>query len=82
MDASASASASGPSGPPQTQTQAQPRVALTPADVRKLMDAALRMQRAGQTAHPKYAQIVALLRQYHSQRSAGQQPQPQAGALY
>ncbi|GMF32419.1 unnamed protein product [Phytophthora lilii] len=33
------------------------------------MDAAMRMQRAGQTTHPKYAQIVALLRQYHHQRN-------------
>ncbi|KAG6617398.1 chromatin structure-remodeling complex subunit snf21-like protein [Phytophthora cinnamomi] len=61
---------------------AAPRVTLTPADVKKLMDAALRMQRAGQKHHPKYQQIVALLRQYqqqHRQRQAQmQQLQPQA----
>ncbi|KAL4106250.1 hypothetical protein PRIC1_004302 [Phytophthora ramorum] len=45
-------------------TSAASRVTLTPADVKKLMDAALRMQRAGQKHHPKYQQIVALLRQY------------------
>ncbi|CAI5742810.1 unnamed protein product [Hyaloperonospora brassicae] len=49
-----------------------PRVALTPADVKKLMDVALRMQRAGQKSHPKYQQIVALLREYQRQR----QPPP------
>lgn len=47
-------------------------VQLTPTDVKKLMDAALRMQRANQTGHPKYAQIVSLLRQYHQQRQEQQ----------
>ncbi|KAI9910904.1 hypothetical protein PsorP6_010837 [Peronosclerospora sorghi] len=40
------------------------RVTLSSADVKKLMDAALRMQRTGQKNHPKYHQIVTLLRQY------------------
>lgn len=48
-------------------------VQLTAADVKKLMDAALRMQRANQTTHPKYAQIVSLLRQYHQKRQEQQQ---------
>ncbi|CAI5705893.1 unnamed protein product [Peronospora effusa] len=41
---------------------------LSLADVKKLMDAALRMQRAGEKNHPKYQQIVALLRHYQQQR--------------
>ncbi|ETL48775.1 hypothetical protein L916_01660 [Phytophthora nicotianae] len=52
---------------------AAPRVTLTPADVKKLMDAALRMQRAGQKIHPKYQQIVTILRQYQQQHRARQQ---------
>ncbi|KAE8881411.1 Chromatin structure-remodeling complex subunit [Phytophthora fragariae] len=59
---------------------AAPRVTLTPADVKKLMDAALRMQRVGQKHHPKYQQIVALLRQYqqqHRQRQLQMQLQTQ-----
>ncbi|TYZ66168.1 hypothetical protein PybrP1_006751 [[Pythium] brassicae (nom. inval.)] len=69
--ASAGAPAAAPSasGPKMVQ--------LTAADVKKLMDAALRMQRANQTAHPKYAQIVSLLRQFHQRRQA--QAQAQAG---
>ncbi|KAG7392380.1 hypothetical protein PHYPSEUDO_000788 [Phytophthora pseudosyringae] len=56
---------------------AAPRVTLTPADAKKLMDAALRMQRAGQKNHPKYQQILALLRQYQVQHHARQQLQLQ-----
>nr|CCA19972.1 PREDICTED: similar to SWI/SNFrelated matrixassociated actindependent regulator of chromatin a2 isoform b isoform 10 putative [Albugo laibachii Nc14] len=44
------------------------RKAITSADVKRLMDMALHMQRENQTNHPKYAQIVALLRQYHQQQ--------------
>ncbi|KAG2995515.1 hypothetical protein JG687_00014961 [Phytophthora cactorum] len=54
---------------------AAPRVTLTPADVKKLMDAALRMQRAGQKNHPKYQQIVTLLRQYQQHHARQQQMQ-------
>ncbi|KAG6950013.1 hypothetical protein JG688_00014370 [Phytophthora aleatoria] len=56
-------------------TLAAPRVTLTPADVKKLMDAALRMQRAGQKNHPKYQQIVTLLRQYQQHHARQQQMQ-------
>ncbi|KAL3657694.1 hypothetical protein V7S43_017269 [Phytophthora oleae] len=60
---------------------AAPRMTLTPADVKKLMDAALRMQREGHKNHPKYQQIVALLRQYQQQHRARQlQAQAQAQA--
>lgn len=41
---------------------------ITSADVKRLMDMALHMQRENQTNHPKYAQIVTLLRQYHQQQ--------------
>ncbi|POM72495.1 Chromatin structure-remodeling complex subunit snf21-like protein, partial [Phytophthora palmivora] len=49
-----------------------PRVTLSSADVKKLMDVAMRMQRAGQKSHPKYQQIVALLRQYQQQQQQTQ----------
>jgi ATP-dependent helicase STH1/SNF2 len=45
-----------------------PRVALTPADAKKLMDVAMHMQRLGQKGHPKYQQIVLLLKQYQQQQ--------------
>lgn len=68
--AGSNATATGtPSAPPAAAKMVQ----LTPSDVKKLMDAALRMQRANQTGHPKYAQIVSLLRQYHQQRQEQQQ---------
>ncbi|OWZ23393.1 Chromatin structure-remodeling complex subunit snf21 [Phytophthora megakarya] len=56
---------------------AAPRTTLTPADVKKLMDAALRLQRSGQTSHPKYQQIVNILRHYQRQQTQTQ-PQPQS----
>lgn len=63
--------------PPAAGSGGHASVSLTTADVKKLMDAAVRMQRAGQTSHPKYAQIVALLRQYHQRSRGAQQPQSQ-----
>ncbi|KAG1686000.1 hypothetical protein DVH05_007301 [Phytophthora capsici] len=57
---------------PGASAPAAKRVTLTPADVKKLMDAALRMQREGHKNHPKYQQIVALLRQYQQQHRARQ----------
>ncbi|TDH73532.1 hypothetical protein CCR75_007652 [Bremia lactucae] len=57
-------------------SSAVPRMTLTPSNVKKLMDAALRMQRAGQKNHPKYQQIVALLRQYQQQHRERQQQTP------
>ncbi|KAF4325303.1 hypothetical protein BBO99_00000378 [Phytophthora kernoviae] len=58
-----------------------PRATLTSADVKKLMEAAQRMQLAGQKNHPKYQQIVSLLRQYQQQQLARQrQAQTQAQA--
>ncbi|TMW58329.1 hypothetical protein Poli38472_011917 [Pythium oligandrum] len=41
---------------------------LTAADAQRLMEAAMRMKRENQMHHPKYAQIVGLLRQYQQQQ--------------
>lgn len=41
---------------------------LSPVDVKKLVDTAMRMKRENQTHQPKYAQIVSLLRMYQQQQ--------------
>jgi ATP-dependent helicase STH1/SNF2 len=50
--------------PPVAKMAAQ----LTSADAQKLMEAAMRMKRENQTHHPKYAQIITLLRQFQQQQ--------------
>jgi inorganic pyrophosphatase/exopolyphosphatase len=37
-------------------------------EVKKLMEAALRMKRENQTDHPRYAQIITVLKQYQQQQ--------------
>lgn len=41
---------------------------LSPVDIKKLVDTAMRMKRENQTHQPKYAQIVSLLRMYQQQQ--------------
>ncbi|KAJ0396477.1 hypothetical protein P43SY_004319 [Pythium insidiosum] len=70
MNAGGGANASGAPAPSQ----------LTAADAQRLMEAAMRMKRDQQTQHPKYAQIVTLLRQYQQHQLLQRQQQAQAGA--
>ncbi|DAZ92971.1 TPA: hypothetical protein N0F65_006292 [Lagenidium giganteum] len=57
-------------------------VHLAPGDVKKLMETAVHMQQEHQTQHPKYLQIITLLRQYqqHQRMQAQRASQSQAAS--